>query len=72
MEGPVGVYGSVVGGSGAFGFVFLDLEQTSDLVRSGYLMGRLGPVFLRWPYYNLASRTHVSYVTFCDRFIFNS
>lgn len=71
-EGRVGVSGSIAGGSGAFVFIFHDLERTSGLVSCSYRIGRLGQLFLRWPYYNLASRTHVSYVTFCDHFIFNS
>lgn len=66
-EGWVGVSGSVVDRSGSFVFIFRDLQRTSGLASCSYLMGRLGQLFLWWPYYNLArpyyNLTHISYVT---------
>lgn len=68
-EGRVVVSGNVVGGSGSFVFIFRNLERTSGLVRRGYLMGRLGQLFLRWPYYNLASHMLVTSLSVITLFL---
>lgn len=60
----VAVSGSVGGCSGAF---VVDLVTWSSLrgwLDQAFLMGRLSRLFSRWPYYNLANRSRVSYVTF--------
>lgn len=62
-EGRVGVSGSVVGRSCSFVFIFRDLLRTSGLISCSYLMGRPDQLLLWWPCYNLASRTHISYLT---------